>query len=966
MPHIPPLAAAPEEALQLIQQFQEKSKRISPEHHAWVEEFSASNDGRALLTALFGNSPYLSHLLLKEGVFFQHVMLTGYDSAFKQLLDEIQNLPLFQRIEELMHALRLAKQRAALLIALADITGKWELEQVTASLSEFAALTVNCAVNFLLRAAVRTNEIIVADPENPSKDSGLIVLAMGKLGSGALNYSSDIDLIIFFDNAKVNYSGRQTVQQFFVRLARDLVHIMQDRNGHGYVFRTDLRLRPDPGSTPLAVSISAAKAYYESLGQNWERAAMIKARAIAGDIVAGEQFLKNIIHPFVWRKHLDFAAIEDIRSIKRQIESKNGQTAADLAGYNIKIGHGGIREIEFFVQTQQLIWGGKERSLRVSSTCNALKALAEAGHITTEAAETLAAIYRYYRMLEHRLQMVADQQTHSLPLTEAGLSHISTFMGEDDRIAFLTNLREKLATVKAHYKALFPSSSSLGADGHNLVFTGMDSDPETVKALITMGFTDGEMIASRIRGWHHGRYQSTQSKRARELLTELVPKILKSLSKTAYPDVAFLKFDEFLSRLEDSIQLLSLFYANLDILNLVAELMGSYPYLAENLSRKPTLLDHVLSSDFLVPLPSALSLLDELGQQIVYARHYDDMLDIMRLWTHERQFQVGVQLIKGLITPSQARLYLSDIAEAVLNICFHKTHEDFAKQHGVIEGGKFAIVAMGKLGGRNLSFRSDIDLILIYDAPESDIRSNGSEPIDVMQYYNRLSRKFIHSFTALTSEGKLYDVDMRLRPSGNDGSLSTQFKSLDIYFDKTAQNWEYMALTRARVIMAEPEFAKNINDLIHKKLTKPHNKQVLADDIIHLQQRIAKQHSIANKWKVKYARGGIIDAEFIAQFLQLSYGNSYPTILDTDTIAVFRKCAIEGILPEDIAEHLQKAVLFLFDIQSILRLAYEGKLTDGVKEVLTSTLKQQCFEDIEQRLTVVEQQVSNYFNTIIQ
>ncbi len=954
-----------EEMRAFLRQLREKASRISLEHVAWIEAFATTREGASLLHILAHNSPYLSHVLLKETLFFQQMMTEGFDSCFSRLMEECRAVPFLCRMEEMMHMLRFFKQKTALLVAIADIMGVWELEKITRSLSVFAAIAVNNCVNTLLGIAAKNGEIQPEDISNPAENSGLIVLAVGKLGSWELNYSSDIDLVVFFDSEKARYTGRQTMQHFFVRLARDLVHMMQDRNSHGYVFRTDLRLRPDPGSTPLAVSVLAAESYYESVGQNWERAAMIKARFIAGDIEAGERFLYNTIRPFIWRKHLDFAAIEDIRSIKRQIESRNNQTTADLAGYNIKIGHGGIREIEFFVQTQQLIWGGRDRSLRVAPTCEVLHALASAKHITPETADTLAAIYRYYRTLEHRLQMVADQQTHSLPTTESGLSDIAIFMGAESRDTFLQDLREKLTTVKTYYRALYPSSPSLGADGHNLVFTGIENDPETVKALIAMGFSDGEMVASLIRGWHHGRYSSTKTQRARELITELVPKILKAMARTANPDMAFLKFDNFLSRLPDSIPLFSLFYANAPVLNLVAELMGSYPYLAENLSRRPALLDYVLSPDFLGPLSSVTLLRSELEQQMGYAASYDEMLDIARLWTHEHQFQVGVQLIQRVIPPKQARLALSDIAETVLNVCFHKTQDAFARQHGYVEGGQFAIIAMGKLGSRNLSFRSDIDLVLVYDVPEGESYSNGKDPLSIVQYYTRLSRKFIHSFTALTPEGTLYAVDMRLRPSGDDGALCTRFKTLDGYFDGTAATWEYMALTRARVIVAEPAFAARINQLIQSKLIRTRERHRLAADILDVRRRIAQTHIPASRWRVKYAQGGVIDVEFIAQFLQLAHASHTPEILSTDTVAVFAACGEHRILSEEAARDLQEAALFLFDIQSILRLAYEGKLTDGVKDVLTATLKQENVAAIEARLLFVQEQVRRYFMLVI-
>ena len=571
--------------------------------------------GHKLLRAVFGNSPFLTHASINEPEIIRIACKDGPDAAFKASLDYLQDdgEPSDQT-SAVMRRLRVAKRRAALAIGLADITETWSLDRIIAALSIFAENALQVACTHLLAKAAAEGEIDPPDPAQPERDSGLIVLGMGKLGACELNYSSDIDLIILFDQDIVRYSGRQSMQQFFVRLARDLMRLMDERTEDGYVFRTDLRLRPDPGSTPLALSALAAETYYESMGQNWERAAMIKARPVAGDIAAGERFLE-FLKPFIWRKNLDFAAIQDIHSIKRQINAHRGGAEIAVAGHNVKLGRGGIREIEFFAQTQQLIWGGRNPTLRHRTTRDALEALVAAGRVERTVADEMADSYAYLRRVEHRLQMVHDHQTHVIPQSDEELAEIARFMGYDTAAAFATDLTQKLRVVERHYAELFEEEADLSGPG-NLVFTGADDDPDTLATLHAMGFQNPVVVSRAIRSWHHGRFRAMRSTRSRELLTELVPRILSTVAKTVDPDAAMLKFNEFLSRLPAGVQLFSLFHANPGLLDLVSEIMGSAPRLSEWLSRNPILLDGVLTHGFFDPAPPAGDMAKELDEAL--------------------------------------------------------------------------------------------------------------------------------------------------------------------------------------------------------------------------------------------------------------------------------------------------------------------------------------------------------------
>ena len=551
----------------------------------WRETAEARGGGaespaaRALLAAVFGNSPYLSRGLIADPPFARLLLESGPDAAFDAALEEAETDIEGEREAALMKRLREAKRRGALAIGVADIASAWPLARVTGALSALAEAALRATCRHLLRAAHASGRLALPDLADPETGSGLFILGMGKFGAHELNYSSDIDLIVLFDQDAAPCAGGAGPQQVFNRVTRRLVRIMDERTADGYVFRTDLRLRPDPSSTPPAMSIRAAHLYYESAGRNWERAAMIKARPVAGDTAAGEAFLEALA-PFIWRQGLDFAALQDMQAIKHRIDLTRGGGGDSVAGHNVKLGRGGIREIEFFAQTQQLIWGGKDPSLRVRGTMQALDGLVAAGHVAPGAAAELKAAYRFHRRLEHRLQMVEDGQTHSLPGDEDGLPRIAAFFGFAAVADFAEAVTAELRTVERHYAALFEDKPGLSGAG-NLVFTGGDHDPDTLTTLAEMGYAEPERVSTMIRVWHSGRYRAMNSTRARELLTELVPSVLEAFAGSADPDRALLRFNDFLSRLPAGIQLFSLFTANPGLLDLVGEIMGAAPRLAD-------------------------------------------------------------------------------------------------------------------------------------------------------------------------------------------------------------------------------------------------------------------------------------------------------------------------------------------------------------------------------------------------
>ncbi|HEX7967551.1 MAG TPA: bifunctional [glutamine synthetase] adenylyltransferase/[glutamine synthetase]-adenylyl-L-tyrosine phosphorylase, partial [Stellaceae bacterium] len=939
--NLPPPADATQARLGFLRWHEAAAETDDPALAGFMRTLAEDATGNRLLASLFGNSPFLAQCCLGEPRLLMRLLQQGPDATFAELGDRLNRH--FSPAEDraaLMRELRVAKRQAALLIAVADIAGWWPLERVTGALSAFAEAALDAAVRHLLAAAAAAGEIALADAAEPARDSGFIVLGMGKLGARELNYSSDVDLIVLYDAEKVCYTGRRSPAQFFTRLAQELTRLMAERTADGYVFRTDLRLRPDPASTPPAISLLAALTYYESAGQNWERAALIKARPVAGDRVAGATFLAEL-RPFLWRKNLDFAAIQDIHSIKRQINAHRGGGRIAVAGHNIKLGRGGIREIEFFAQTQQLIWGGRFPALRQSGTCEALAALATAGRISDKAAVEMTEAYRFLRRVEHRLQMIDDAQTHTLPADAAGLARLATFLGYASVEALSAELLARLATVENRYAALFEEAPTLSGPG-NLVFTGSEDDPETLKTIAGLGFADPPAVAAIIRGWHHGRYRATRSQRARELLTELVPGLVRAFGASPSPDVAFMRFDQFLARLPAGVQLFSLFYNNAALLDLMAEIMGAGPRLADQLARRPGLLDGVLTQGFFDPLPLRVELAAELERVLAGARHYEEVLDLARRWVGDRKFQIGVQLLRDRLDGESAGAGFADVAEVAIAGLLPRVAAEFARGHGTIAGGALAVLGLGKLGSREMTVTSDLDLILVYDAPESLEASDGPRPLPVSTYYARLSQGFINALTAITPEGSLYEVDMRLRPSGTKGPLASSLAAFRRYHAEAAWTWEQMALTRARIIAGPAALGAAVMGAVREVLTRPRESGQLALEVADMRRRMAEQHRDPSVWDVKHRRGGLIDVEFIAQYLQLREAAVRPQVLHQNTAAALAALAEAGALMEAVAEDLLAALRLWRNVQGLIKLTVEEPFDEGAAAPALKALLARC------------------------
>ena len=822
-----------------------------------------------------------------------------------------------------MGTLRRGRQELALLAALADLGGVWEVTRVTAALTAFADAAVGAAVRFVMAEAAAAEQITLPDATDPARDSGWIILGMGKLGACELNYSSDIDLIVLFDAETAKLAEDAEPSMLFVRYTKKLVQILNEHTEDGYVFRTDLRLRPDPGATNIAISTEAALQYYESLGQNWERAALIKARPIAGDIVAGERYLHELV-PYIWRKYLDYAAISDIHSIKRQIHDHRGHDEIAVAGHNIKLGRGGIREIEFFVQTQQLIAGGRNPALRGRGTLETLAALAEGGWIDAETRDDLAASYKALRTIEHCLQMIADEQTHSLPEDDDGLAVVAAMAGHDDVPGFARALTETLGRVRNRYAELFEQAPSLTSTVGSLVFTGDSDDPETLYTLGKLGYREPEKVTATVRGWHFGRYPAIRSATARERLTEFAPALIESLATTKSADAAFAAFDRFLARLPAGVQLFSLLSSNPGLLDLLATVMATAPRLADTVAQRPHVLDAVIEPAFFGSVPGRKIIADRLALTLSQAESYEDVLDRARIFGQEQAFLIGVRVLAGTVGARAAGAAYATLAEVLVAALLEAARTEFETVHGRIRGGEVAVLAMGKLGGREMTAASDLDLIFLYDFDEKASASSGERPLPGPQYFTRLTQRLLAALSAPTAEGTLYEVDFRLRPSGNSGPLATHIDAFAAYQAKGAWTWEHMALTRARAIAGGKRVMSKIDVVIAKALSRKRDAKKTRSDVIEMRTLIASEKGGEGAWDLKQAPGGLVDIEFVAQYLQLVHGASHPGILSPETETVLVNAASAKLLPAREAEILLPALRLQQALTQLLRLCVDG------------------------------------------
>jgi len=875
-----------------------------------------------LIAGAGGSSPYLKGLIEREADWLEGA-LHDPDAAVSGLFDGCRALP----PDQIKPGLRQAKRRVALITALADLSGAWPLERVTGLLTDFAALACDLALKSEIATLIRRNKLPGMTGDDVETAAGLTVLAMGKMGAHELNYSSDIDLICLFDETRYDPDTYQDARHALVRATRNMAAALSDKTGDGYVFRTDLRLRPDPSVTPVCISMAAAETYYESLGRTWERAAYIKARPCAGDLQAGARFLQTL-RPFVWRKHLDFAAIQDAHDMRLRIrETKGTGGRITVPGHDMKLGRGGIREIEFFTQTQQLIAGGRDPELRLRGTVEGLAALARKDWIPQDLADSLSTHYRAHREVEHRIQMVHDAQTHKVPKTEDGIARVACLMGMDSA-ALTADLARRLDEVHQRTEAFFAPDVAPGATP--------DAPP-----------VEAQFDASVLARWHG--YPALRSERAQHIFERLKPEILHRLARTAKPDEALLALDGFLSGLPAGVQLFSLFDANPQLIDLLVDIAGTSHALASHLSRNAGVFDAVIGGDFFADWPGEAALRAELTALLASEEDYERQLDSARRWMKEWHFRIGVHLLRGLTDPETAGQHYAELAGAVLFAITPVVTAQFARKHGPPPGRGAAVLGMGSLGAARLNASSDLDVIVIYDPQEAE-GSDGPRPLAVRPYYARLTQALITALSAPMAEGRLYEVDMRLRPSGTQGPVATSWASFTNYQRNEAWTWEHLALTRARVVAGDPDLGADIEAFRQEILAQPRDRAAVLREVAEMRARIAAAKTPSGVWDAKTGPGRLLDIELVAQAGTLLSGGTAHDVASGLTGG--QAC---GWLTAQEAEALTAAYDLYWAVQTAARLISasgigEGGLGEGGAAFLCRATGQDSIESLHAAL----------------
>jgi glutamate-ammonia-ligase adenylyltransferase len=803
-------------------------------------------------------SPFLSLILDREPVLAKSLATGRLDLSWSSVEP---GMPVAKR-------LRIERRAMALNVAIGDLAGVLDLTAVTGALTNFA--------DYALDTAIRT---AIEERTPGAEPIGFTAIALGKQGSGELNYSSDIDPILLFDPETLPRRPREEPEQAAVRIGKRVVELLQARDGDGYVLRVDLRLRPSPEITPIALPVDAAIGYYEAQALPWERAAFIRARAAAGDIALGQRFLEAI-RPFVWRRALDFGAIGEIRGISARIRDHHSQGQAFGPGYDLKRGRGGIREAEFFAQIHQLIHGGRDRSVRVPATRDALARLADAGWIRSDEAQALIDGYTLLRTIEHRVQMIDDRQTHALPTGDA-LDRVAKLHGLDDAGALLALLEPRVTATGRIYDAL-----------DDTVRPAFSRDVVTLEAdLVEAGFDDPESARRRIEAWRGGAYPALRSPAAREALEAVLPTLVPAFAAAPVPQAALLRLDALLERLPSAINIFRLLEARPGLATLLAAILSHAPTLADDLGRRPDLLDGLIDATAFEPVGdvAALEVIMRAGEA---GGDYQSRLDHVRRVVGELRFALGAQIVAGASDPLDVAAGYARVAEAAIGVLASATIDEFAKVHGRVPDSELVVLALGRMGGAMLTHASDLDLIYLFTG-DFAAESDGPKPLGATLYYNRLAQRLTGALSVATAAGPLYQIDTRLRPSGGQGPLVVTLDSFARYQREDAWTWEHMALTRARPVFGSADARDAVASIVRDVLEGDRPARDVIADARTMRSDMAAHKPPKGALDAKLLPGGLVDLEFATHVVQLVNRTGFDPNLGEAIDALIR----EGLVP---------------------------------------------------------------------
>ena len=861
-------------------------------------------------------------------------ILTSADNDLRQVLEQTRDE------NQVMRAIRLYRGRINHLVAMSDLLSlapvadhlKWLSHAAETALDQTAAW-LTCEEN---------------------QDQNWIILGLGKLGAGELNYSSDVDLIIITQNDPDDHDTAQR----YIRHTKRLTKLLSSPTADGIGWRVDLRLRPDPGATPVAINRMAAMIYYESLARTWERAAFIRARPVAGDRAAGAAFLRDL-NPFIWRRYFDYSVLDDLKIMLRR-----EKRPADLLGYNVKNGLGGIRSIEFYVHAQQLIAGGREQDLRKGSTLDALETLAAHHWISTDAKDNLKSAYLIWRRLEHRLQMIGDAQTHHLPKSTEQLTNIAAFCGHDDLTAFkdsVINLGDVVTANTADLIIRLNPDNTTEDDAISI------DDARIESQLLDWGYSQPQNITTTIQGWLAGRIPATRSTRSRELMRKLLPRLLQQCAETDTPDQSFAGFARLVESLPAGLQLFSLIDSHDDIAAMIMAITLSAPDLAEEISKHPMMADALLYRDFWTPVDDWPDREASLKRAIDEIEFYEDGLSLLRRQCREWKFQVSAQLLQGVIDGERAGLDYAAIADAIIRAALPLVMKEISRRFGHIEQASLAVIALGRLGAEEMTLTSDLDLIFIYDG-QKDMTSDGKKQLDGHQYFSRFSQELINALSSLTAEGRCYEVDMRLRPSGNAGPVAVHIDSFIQYHHKDAWLWEHLALVKSRVIggINHDGLTPPIDAITTDWIKSAYDAEVLWDETNAMREKLLEAQPAASPRDIRRIEGGIMDIDLLTAMLQLRPEAKaiHRHLRSRDASADLAEI---GLITSDEAQTLAEAVRFYSDLIQWIRLT---KLPTGAMEdaktalptalptAMAKQFKTETFQSLDQKILTMAKTIS--------
>lgn len=826
--------------------------------------------------------------------------------------------------DEFQQKLRRFRHREMVRIAVRDVCGSAELDETMTDLSALADACIQQSLDFQFG-------VLSTQWGAPLDDSGheqqLVVLGLGKLGAHELNFSSDIDLIFAYSQngqTRGGCRGALSNEAFYERLCRNVIRALGAHTAFGFVFRVDMRLRPFGESGPIVMSFGRLEAYYEEQGREWERYALIKARPVAGDIAAGMTLLERL-KPFVYRRYLDFGAFDSLREMKGRIVAEVREKGLEN---NIKLGSGGIREVEFFGQMFQLIRGGVEPDLQVRRIRLVLRLLAKKGHIPVQACDTLDSGYVFLRLVENRLQQWRDQQTHLLPSDDTRRQCLATVMGFDSWSGFEAHLSQLRQQIHHHFDKLLATdkqeknqNESHQTNELTALWQGVMDTERANASLTRLGYKDPHKVCEEIKSLKEDRTLRTLSVTGRQRLDRLAPLILKNVGSADEPEMVLSRLFDLIKSIQKRTSYLALLLENPTALTHLVRLSGESTWIADFLTRHPVLLDELLDPRTLYRPPRREELADELRQRLSAADE-DDLeyqMEILRVFKQVNVLRVAASDITHVLPLMKVSDHLTDIAETILEEVLQICWCNLIRRHGIpicqLEDNNcdrgFVVVGYGKLGGLELGYGSDLDLVFLHAARQGETQG-GTRPIDSTQYFGRLGQRVLHMLTTHTSAGKLYEADMRLRPSGSSGMLVSHLDGFAQYQQNDAWTWEHQALIRARAITGDPLLQNRFNQIRHRILTRPRDAGKLRKEVAQMRSRLRDQESDLDPdvFDIKQGKGGIVDIEFIVQYLVLHHAGQYPDIVRwTDNVRLLQALNETGIIDNATAFGLRRAYL---------------------------------------------------------